>query len=223
MTAPRSAGEVATSLKPQAAAPANPPQQVVVDESTEAFLADLMRRLKGDFTGWRSVWPTQQEELAWQDEFLGECIRSGLQNQDLINHAMRIAARDRRPWPPSVGEFVAWCLAPEAFGLPGEEKAYKVAMRNTHPAQAGMARWPHPALYHAAVACGYLALQNLDRKLGFKLYSDKYLEQRRRMARGEEIAPAPVAELPAPVRKAAPEVANAHLAKIRVMLGRVRG
>ncbi|MEW6460397.1 MAG: replication protein P [Pseudomonadota bacterium] len=222
MSAPRNAGEVAAGLKPQALTQAHNPQQVVIDDATQAALAELMQRLKGVYTGWRQVWPSEAEEFAWQDEFLAECIRSGVLHQGLIDHGMRTARRDRRPWPPTPGEFVSWCLAPEAFGLPSEEKAYKIAMRNTHPAQAGMARWPHPSLYHAAVACGYLALQNLERKLGFKRFCDMYLEQRRRMARGEELAPAPVAALPAPMRKGAPEVANAHLAKIRGMLGRVR-
>lgn len=219
MSAPRNAGEVAANLKPQPLAQVPAPQQVVVDDATQDALADLMLRLKGVYTGWRQVWPTEQEEFAWQDEFLAEGIRSGVLRAGLVDHGMRIAGRDQRPWPPTPGQFVSWCLAPEAFGLPGEEKAYKVAMRNTHPAQAGMARWPHPAVYHAAMACGYLALQNLERKLGQQLFAEKYLEQRRRMARGEELAPAPVAALPAPLRKGSPEVANEHLAKMRARLG----
>lgn len=223
MSAARNAGQVAASLKPQAITQAQGPQQVVIDDATQAALAELMQRLKGVYTGWRQVWPSEAEEFAWQDEFLAECIRSGVLQQGLIDQGMRTAGRDHRPWPPTPGEFVSWCLAPEALGLPSEEKAYKIAMRNTHPAQAGMARWPHPAVYHAAVACGYLALQNLERKLGMKLFSDKYLEQRKRMARGEELAPAPVAALPAPMRKGAPEVANAHLSRIRGMLGGGRG
>lgn len=218
----RSAGEVAAQLKPQVA-PSPAPQQVVVDEATQRALADLMIRLKGVYTGWRQVWPTDAEALAWQDELLAECIRSGVLDPRLIQQGMRTAGRDRRPWPPTPGEFVSWCLAPEAFGLPGDEKAYRIAMRNTHPAQAGRAYWPHPSIYHAAVACGYLALQGLERKLGLKLFGEKYLDQRRRMAQGETLPPAPIAALPAPMRKGSPEVANQNLAAIRARLGGARG
>jgi len=220
MNGPRNAALVAANLKPQAMQATPAPQQVVVDDATQAALADLMRRLKGVYTGWRQVWPTEQEEFAWQDELLAECIRSGVLSQGLIDHGMRTAGRDRRPWPPTPGEFVSWCLAPDAFGLPSEDAAYRVAMRNTHPAQAGMARWPHAAVYHAAVACGYLALQNLERKLGFKLFVEKYLEQRRRMARGEELPPAPSAALPERAGPCTPEVGRAALAGLRAKLGR---
>ncbi|MVW75373.1 replication protein P [Pseudomonas xionganensis] len=220
MNGPRNAAQVAANLKPRAIPGAPAPQQVVVDEATQTALADLMRRLKGNYTGWRQAWPTEQEEFAWQDEFLGECLRSGVLSQGLIDHGMRTAGRDRRPFPPTPGEFVSWCLAPDAFGLPSEDAAYRVAMRNTHPAQAGMARWPHASVYHAAVACGYLALQNLERKLGFKLFAEKYLEQRRRMARGEELAPAPIAALPERAGPCTPEVGRAALASLRAKLGR---
>ncbi|MDT4841128.1 hypothetical protein FQZ97_749690 [compost metagenome] len=96
-------------------------------------------------------------------------------------------------------------------------------MRNTHPAQAGMARWAHPAIYHAAVACGYLNLQRLPRRDGIKLFETKYLEQCRRLGRGEELPPAPIAALPAPMTKGSPEVAASALAGIRQKLGGRRG
>ena len=45
----------------------------------------------------------------------------------------------------------------------------------------------------------------------------------RRLGDGEELPPAPVAALPAPLSKGSTEVANEHLAKMRAKLGGRRG
>lgn len=222
---PQDAADVAKGIRPDSLPsiqrPA--PQVVQVDDQTRAVVDEIFERLKAHFPAWKQAWPTQAELNTAKREWLAELMRAGIRSLDQIQAGLRMAARDRSAFVPAPGVFVDWCFAPEAFGLPDIEKAYRVAMRNTHPAQAGCARWPHAALYHAAVAAGYLNLQRLDRKAGMELFRRKYLEQCRRLGRGEELPPAPVAALPAPLVKGSPEVASQALAGIRERLGVRRG
>lgn len=216
---PKSAGELAAGLQP-GKLPAETRQRkvVAVDPATRAVVEDLFERLKPHFPAWRQAWPTEADINAAKREWLAEFMRAGIRSIEQIQAGLRQAARDRNPFAPAPGTFVDWCFAPEAFGLPDTEKAYRVAMRNTHPAQAGFARWPHAAIYHAAVACGYLNLQRLDRKAGMELFRRRYLEQCRRIGRGEELPPAPVAAIAEEHHKGSPEVAAKALAGIRNQL-----
>lgn len=220
MRGPVRAGALAANLRHDPTYVPPSAKGVEVDAVTQRFIEDLFARLKGLFPAWRNAWPSPEEYRAAQAEWLGEFIRSGIRSEELIQNGIRMAARQRRDFVPSAGQFVSWCLSPEAFGMPSVERAYRQAMRNTHPAQAGMARWSHPAIYHAAVACGYLHLQRLDRRVGMELFESKYFDQVRRVARGEELPPAPVAALPERLSKGSPEVARAALAAIRQRLGR---
>lgn len=196
---------------------------VPVDPATKAVVDDLFERLKAHFPAWRQAWPTKLELDTAKQEWLAEFMRAGIRSLEQIQAGIRHAARHPSQWVPAPGTFVDWCFSPEAFGLPSLEKAYRVTMRNTHPAQAGIARWPHDAVYHAAVAAGYLNLQRLERKVGMELFKRKYLEQCRRIGCGEVLPPAPVAALPAPLRKGSPEVAAQALAGIRSKIGGRRG
>lgn len=221
---PKNAGEVAAGIDPtKLPSERQQPKSVAVDPGTRAVVDDLFDRLKAHFPAWRQAWPTEAELNTAKREWLAEFMRAGIRSIEQIQAGLRQAARDRNAFVPAPGTFVDWCFAPEAFGLPDIEKAYRVAMRNTHPAQAGCSRWPHAAIYHAAVACGYLNLQRLDRKTGIELFRRKYLEQCRRLGRGEELPPAPIAALPAPMAKGSPEVASKALAGIRERLGVRRG
>lgn len=218
---PRNAGDVASGIEPGKlpTIERQAPAVVQVDDQTKAVIDEIFERLKAHFPAWKQAWSSQAELNTAKREWLAEFMRAGIRSLEQIQAGLRQSARERSAFVPAPGVFVDWCFAPEAFGLPDIEKAYRVAMRNTHPAQAGCARWPHAAVYHAAVAAGYLNLQRLDRKVGMELFRRKYLEQCRRIGRGEELSPAPVAALPAPVNKSAPEVAEKALAGIRSRLG----
>lgn len=222
---PKDAADVAKGINPDnlpsTQRPA--PQVVQVDDQTRSVVDEIFERLKAHFPAWKQAWPTQAELNTAKREWLAEFMRAGIRSLDQIQAGLRQAARDRSAFVPAPGVFVDWCFSPEAFGLPDVEKAYRVAMRNTHPAQAGCARWLHAAIYHAAVAAGYLNLQRLERKAGMELFRRKYLEQCRRLGRGEELPPAPIAALPAPLRKGSPAVASQALAGIREKLGVRRG
>ena len=221
MTGPRSAltcakavGHVAETFQPKAA-----PQHVAIDPETRAVIDDLFARLKGIYPAWKQAWPTEAELSAAKREWLAEFMRSGIRSLDQIQHGLRLARQSNAAFAPSPGQFITWCFSPEPMGMPSYEAAYREALRNTHPAKAGWGRWSHPAVYHAAVAVGFTVMQRTERALSFKAFEKKYLEQCRKVGRGEEIAPAPVAVLAAPKGERTPEVANAFLAALRKRLG----
>lgn len=223
MKAPTKASDLASTITHWHIATLVPAAVVAVDPGTRQVIEELFESIKGIKPGWRQGWPTQREFDSAKLEWLAEFMRAGICRIEQIQNGIRMAAANTSPWVPPVGEFVAWCFAPEGFGLPSVERAYAQAVRNIHPAQLSCARWSHPAVFHAAVAAGFASLQRLEPGLGLKRFAAKYLEQCKKLARGEELAPAPVAALPAPVSEGSPEVASAQLAAMRKALGVRRG
>lgn len=217
------ASALAASITPQQLATLQAPKVVEVDQGTRQVIDELFETMKGIKPAWRQCWPTQREFNSGKVEWLAAFMRNDICRIEQVQNGVRMAAANTSPYVPPVGEFVAWCFAPEGFGLPSAEVAYTQAVRNIHPAQFACARWSHPAIYHAAVAAGFASLQRLEPALGLKRFASTYLEQCKKLARGEELAPAPVAALPAPQSKGSPEVAAAQLAAIRSKLGGRRG
>jgi hypothetical protein len=200
----------------------SPPKQVQVDPRTKSVIDGLFVRLKGLCPGWRQSWPTDADEGAAKREWLAAFMLNGINDDRQLRGGMRALQAKRRQFVPAVGEFVEWCFSPEALGLPDFESAYKQAVRNTHPASAGRAKWSHPAIYHAAIASGFYSLQRLERDLGLKRFTEKYMDQCRKIGQGIALEPVPIAELPAPFKPATPEVASNELAAIRKLIGGVR-
>jgi hypothetical protein len=101
-------------------------------------------------------------------------------------------------WPPSAPQFRALCenKTPEAFGLPSEEKAYREACRNAHPAMAGVGKWSHAAVHHAAKETGFYNLNTLRMDDSRKLFLRNYAIACRMVMDGEVLKPMPKA-LPA--------------------------
>ena len=223
MIAPVKASALVASITPQQLATLQAPKVVEVDQGTRQVIDELFETMKGIKPAWRQCWPTQREFNSGKVEWLAAFMRNDICRIEQVQNGVRMAAANTSPYVPPVGEFVAWCFAPEGFGLPSAEQAYTQAVRNIHPAQFACARWSHPAIYHAAVAAGFASLQRLEPALGLKRFASTYLEQCKKLARGEELAPAPVAALPAPQSKGSPEVAAAQLAAIRSKLGVRRG
>ncbi|MBX9754661.1 MAG: replication P family protein [Pseudomonadaceae bacterium] len=217
------ASALVSSIKPQHIAALQAPKVVEVDPATRQVINELFETMKGIKPAWRQCWPTQREYDSAKLEWLAAFMRNGICQIEQIQNGIRMAAASTSPFVPPTGEFVAWCFAPEGFGLPSAERAYAQAVRNGHPAQMSCARWSHPAVFHAAVAAGFSTLQRLESGLGLKRFAAKYLEQCKKLARGEELAPAPVAALPAPQNMGSPEVAAAQLAAMREKLGVRRG
>lgn len=222
MSHPVRADKVASGIRPDAlpTAHAPAPRSVSIDPQTKLVIDDLFDRLKGIHPAWRQAWPTEAELGAAKREWLAAFVKAGIRQVEQIQHGLRMARQNRDAFVPPVGQFVDWCFAPEAFRLPPLERAYAQVMRNTHPAQAPVARWSHDAIYHAAVASGFPSLQMLPRDKGLILFDKHYRAVCRRLGRGEQLPPAPVAALPAPLRKGSADVARAALEMIR---NRLRG
>ncbi|WP_341304709.1 replication protein P [Pseudomonas sp. TMP25] len=215
MNNPKPVAALVANLNPENMPSLQVAQPVKVDANTKQVINDLFDRLKGLYPAWKQAWPTDVELRAAKLEWLAEFMRAGIRQLEQIQHGVRMAAKDRSAFAPSPGVFVSWCFAPEAFGLPDAERAYKQALRNTHPSQTGHCTWAHPAVYHASVAAGWYSLQRLDQSLGFKRFEQKYLEQCQKLGRGEVLSPSPVAALPEHAGPRTPEVGRAALAMLR--------
>lgn len=228
MKTPDSAAELAKGLVARTAtgvAPVLAPgTRVKIDPATRAVVDDLFVRLKAVCAAWRTSWPTDAECDASKREWIAEFMVAGIRDAAQISYGVRMARAQGGPgYVPPVGAFVRWCFAPEALGLPDVERAYKQALRNTHPSQVGHCKWSHAAIYHASIAAGWYSLQRLDRSLGLKRFEDKYLEQCRKIGRGEVLPPVPAAALPEQAGPRTPEVGRAALAALRQKVGGGRG
>jgi hypothetical protein len=108
--------------------------------------------------------------------------------------------------------------SPADFGLPDEEKAYREACRNAHPCMAGITKWSHNAVYHAAVEAGFYNLNTLPMSASRKLFERNYAITVRMVMAGEQLKSMPLA-LPETVSaRTTPEVGQSALAKIRNQL-----
>ena len=197
------------------------PARRQVDEATGAVVNDVIRELQACYTAWRQAWPDDKALNAYRKSLIKAFAEAGITTLEQVRYAMQRCRQDAADFAPSAGKLVQWCQpTPEMLGLPPLERAYAEACRNVHPCQAPTARWSQAAIYHAAVAAGFSNLQILPRDAGLKLFGRQYDAVCRRLGEGEVLAPAPVAALPAPARKSAPEVGRAALSALRARLGR---
>ena len=197
------------------------PARRQVDEATGAVVNDVIRELQACYTAWRQAWPDDKALNAYCKSLIKAFAEAGITTLEQVRYAMQRCRQDAADFAPSAGKLVQWCQpTPEMLGLPPLERAYAEACRNVHPCQAPTARWSQAAIYHAAVASGFSNLQLLPRDAGLKLFGRQYDAVCRRLGEGEVLAPAPVAALPAPARKSAPEVGRAALSALRARLGR---
>lgn len=197
------------------------PARRQVDEATGAVVNNVIRELQACYTAWRQAWPDDKALNAYRKSLIKAFAEAGITTLEQVRYAMQRCRQDAADFAPSAGKLVQWCQpTPEMLGLPPLERAYAEACRNVHPCQAPTARWSQAAIYHAAVAAGFSNLQILPRDAGLKLFGRQYDAVCRRLGEGEVLAPAPVAALPAPARKSAPEVGRAALSALRARLGR---
>lgn len=191
------------------------PGAVAVDPSTQAVIDDLFLRLRGACGAWRQSWPTEAVMNASKLEWLGEFMRSGINRMEQIDHGMRVLSASKVAFVPAPGVFVGWCFAPEGLGLPSVERAYAQGLRNCHPAMREVAKWMHPAVYHATAAAGFHSLPLLSRELGMASFEKHYLAQCRRIWQGEQLGAVPVAEIAAPAAPRTQAVGRAALQALR--------
>ncbi|WP_263147741.1 replication protein P [Pseudomonas sp. RIT-PI-AD] len=219
----RDAHQVATALQgnlgAMAAATGKAPRSITLDPQAVSVVNTLFDELRAIFPAWRQAWPTQADEDNAKRTWVKGFAAAGIRSVEQIRHGIMRCRQSGEDFVPSLGRFVEWCQpTPEALGLPSPDKAYREAIRNVHPAMAGVARWSHDAVYHAACESGYLNLNKLPLDASRKLFDRNYAIAVRLLVAGEKLKAMPLA-LPEQVDgRMTPEVGQAALAELRAKL-----
>jgi len=195
------------------------------ERETGKVINQLFRQLRSIRTAWRQAWPDKKSYMESKATWLKAFIENGICTQEQIDIGLIRCRAEPSDFIPSVGKFIQGCVpAPEMLNppLPRVEAAYKQALRNCHPTMHSVAKWYHPAVYHATAAAGFNSLPLLSRELGLISFEKRYLEQVRKVWMGEKLGPVPVAELAGPSTRT-PEVGNQALAEMRAMRSRGGG
>lgn len=190
---------------------------------TGKVINQLFRQMRSIRTAWRQAWPDKKAYMESKATWLQAFIENGICTQEQIDIGLIRCRAEPSDFIPSVGKFIQGCVpTPEMLNppLPSVEVAYKQALRNCHPTMHGIAKWFHPAVYHATAAAGFNSLPLLSRELGLVSFEKRYLEQVRKVWMGEQLGPVPVAELAGPAPERTPEVGNQALAELRAMRAR---
>ena len=185
---------------------------------TGKVINQLFRQLRSIRTAWRQAWPDAKAYKESKATWLQAFIENGICTQEQIDIGLIRCRAEPSDFIPSVGKFIQGCVpTPEMLNppLPSVETAYKQALRNCHPTMHGVAKWFHPAVYHATAAAGFNSLPLLSRELGLISFEKRYLEQVRKVWMGEQLGPVPAAELAAPQAQRSPDVGNKALAELR--------
>ncbi|WP_350649586.1 replication protein P [Pseudomonas sp. HY13-MNA-CIBAN-0226] len=188
------------------------------ERETGKVINHLFRQLRSIRTAWRQAWPDKKSYMESKATWLQAFIENGICTQEQIDIGLIRCRAEPSDFIPSVGKFIQGCTpSPEMLKppLPSVEAAYKQALRNCHPTMHGVAKWFHPAVYHATAAAGFNSLPLLSRELGLISFEKRYLEQVRKVWMGEQLGPVPVAELPSPPVQRTPDIGNRALAELR--------
>jgi len=190
---------------------------------TGKVINQLFRQMRSIRTAWRQAWPDKKAYMESKATWLQAFIENGICTQEQIDIGLIRCRAEPSDFIPSVGKFIQGCVpTPEMLNppLPSVEAAYKQALRNCHPTMYGVAKWFHPAVYHATAAAGFNSLPLLSRELGLISFEKRYMEQVRKVWMGEQLAPVPAAQLAGPAPERTPEVGNQALTALRAMRSR---
>jgi hypothetical protein len=188
---------------------------------TGKVINQLFRQLRSIRTAWRQAWPDKKAYMESKATWLQAFIENGICTQEQIDIGLIRCRAEPSDFIPSVGKFIQGCVpTPDMIGLPSVDSAFNQAMRNCHPAMRSVAKWFHPAVYHATAAAGFHSLPLLSRELGLISFEKRYMEQVRKIWMGEQLPAVPVAELPVPAAVRNPVIGNQALADLRAMRSR---
>lgn len=109
--------------------PAIHAQPLQVTPQTVDVVNDLFRRLRGIFPAWRQAWPSTEALDAAKAEWIKEFAAEGIRTLEQIEFGIQKCRKLRKPFAPSVGEFIGMCAAgPENFGMPAPADAWLEAL-----------------------------------------------------------------------------------------------
>lgn len=195
-----------------------------VDAGTVKVINNLFRELMAIFPAWKQAWPDDEAIAAakatWTKAFMAE----GINRIEQIRFGITQCRKLGTDFAPSVGRFIGMCQpTPEMLGIPTADKAFREACRNVHPGMAGIAKWSHDAVYHAASESGLANLNTLPQDASRRLFERNYQITVRALIAGEPLRQMPLA---LPARAAAqrtPDIGNKALAELRARRGGSRG
>ena len=192
-----------------------------IDPGTAKVINALFAELKAIFPAWRQAWPDAEAEGRAKKTWIKGFQAAGVNRIEQIRHGLAQCRSSGQDFAPSVGKFLHWCNpTPEQLGLPGVERAFSEAARNSHPAVGCGAKWSHAVVHHAAMATGLRNLFRMDEDKGRQVFARNYQIACRMFAAGEPLRDIPLA-LPAEVVvPAKPETVRTELEKMRQMLGK---
>ena len=176
----------------------------------------LFRELQAIFPAWRQAWPDDDTLRAAKRSWVKAFMSQGIDRIGQIRHGIEQCRTLTTAFAPSVGQFISMCRpAPERLGLPPADLAYAQAVSNAHPGKAGRAVWTHPAVYHAAVQCGFHALLNLPTEASRRLFERNYQIAVRQVIDGLPLRDIPPALPSGSAGPRTPEIGNRALAQLR--------
>ena len=125
---------------------------VVVSLETAEVVNGLFRRLRGIFPAWRQAWPSTEALAAAKEEWIKEFADEGIRTIEQIEFGIEKCRKLKKPFAPSVGEFIAMCQpTPEDFGMPAPAAAWVEALLGVYS---------HEGVKIAAVATGLFDLRS---------------------------------------------------------------
>ena len=138
-------------------------QPLDITPQTVEVVNDLFRRLRGIFPAWRQAWPSTEALDAAKAEWIKEFADEGIRTLEQIEFGIQKCRKLKKPFAPSVGEFIAMCVpGPEDFGMPSIAAAWMEALMETYS---------HEGVKIAAIATGLFDLRSAKQE-------DKGLRQR---------------------------------------------
>lgn len=125
---------------------------VVVSLETAEVVNGLFRRLRGIFPAWRQAWPSTEALAAAKEEWIKEFAAQGIRTIEQIEFGIEKCRKLKKPFAPSVGEFIAMCVpSAEDFGMPEPSAAWVEALIGVYS---------HEGVKIAAVATGLFDLRS---------------------------------------------------------------
>lgn len=113
--------------------PAIQTEPLQVTPETAEVVNDLFRRLRGIFPAWRQAWPSTEALDAAKAEWIKEFAAVGIRTLEQIEFGVQKCRKLKKPFAPSVGEFIGMCVAaPEDFGMPSPAAAWIEALMGVY-------------------------------------------------------------------------------------------
>lgn len=179
----------------------------------------VFEHLQAIYPGFKACWGTEREFQNAKTNWAQAFMHSGINNINQIIHALKKCRVQITRFPPSCGEFIAWCM-PDAqdLNIPGLEKAYDEAVKNSYRYQIEK-KWSHAIVYNAWKLSGASNLFNMSKKESFKLFEKNYNYLLKKLANGESLADLPLAISERPESRITKEIGEESLKKLKKDIG----